>query len=336
MALDMRGPFGLTVRTHGGGGSGIDLRSRRITVAVIAVKSLTRFYGTRRGVVDLSLSVPEGSLFGFLGPNGAGKTTTIRVLLGFLRASSGSAEMLGRDCWRHSHVIKRDVGYVPGDLRLYPWMDGHSGLRMVGAVRGLDLAAAGKKLAERYGLDMRVKVRAMSRGMRQKLGLILAMAHEPRVLVLDEPTTGLDPLTQETFRAHLRELAAAGRTAFFSSHTLSEVEAVCDRVAIVREGRIVLDDTLAGLRQRAGHEVTILWRDGAAPAQPPVFLRLHARRDDLWQGALSGGVQSLIAWLADKPVADLSIGRPDLESLFRQFYGETAISSSEPAGEAHP
>src|SRR5262249_26093722 len=176
---------------------------------------LTRRYGRRRGVERVSLTVPEGVLFGFLGPNGAGKTTTIRVLLGFLRPSSGAARIFGRDCWRESKAIKRDVGYLPGDLRLPPWMTGASALSIFGAVRGQVLTRAGRELAERFDLDLSVKVREMSRGMRQKLGLILALAHEPRLLVLDEPTSALDPLMQQTLHELLRQLAATGHTIFF-------------------------------------------------------------------------------------------------------------------------
>src|SRR5438046_2285143 len=155
-------------------------------------------------------------------------------------------------------------------------MTGLSALRVFGAVRGRDLLGPGRELAERLGLDLTVRVRAMSKGTRQKLGLVLALAHRPRLLVLDEPTTGLDPLVQADLRRELKSLAAAGHTVFFSSHTLAEVEDLCDRVAIVKDGRIVADEPLESLRARAGHEVTIRWRtDGAAGATPPEFLRVE-------------------------------------------------------------
>src|SRR5262245_27893109 len=224
----------------------------RNVVAVISTHNLTRWYGRRRGIEGLNLEVAEGSLFGFLGPNGAGKTTTIRVMLGFLRPSSGGASVLNRDCWRDSRRIKVDVGYVPGDLRLHPWLTGTSALRIFSAIRGRDLVRGGMDLAQRFELDMTVKVRNMSRGMRQKLGLILAMAHQPRVLVMDEPTASLDPLMQVRLHEHLREQSRQGHTVFFSSHSLSEVEQLCDRVAIVRDGRLVADSTLDELRRQAG------------------------------------------------------------------------------------
>jgi ABC-2 type transport system ATP-binding protein len=291
-------------------------------MSAIVTHDLTRRYGPRRGIEHVNLTVPEGSLFGFLGPNGAGKTTTIRVLLGFLKPTGGDARVFDRDVWRHSSRIKADVGYLPGDLRLYPWMNGAGALRVVGGVRGLDLRRAGRDLAERFALDLRVRVRSMSRGMRQKLGLILALAARPRLLILDEPTASLDPLVQDTLRAHLRDLAARGHTVFFSSHTLGEVEQLCDRVAIVRDGRIVADESLDGLRRRAGHEVTIRWKDPAVARglTPPPFLSVNERDEARWHATLDGPVDELIRWLAPHAVEDLTIGRPDLETLFRRYY----------------
>jgi ABC-2 type transport system ATP-binding protein len=289
-------------------------------MTAIDVAGLTRFYGSRRGVEGVNLAVPDGSLFGFLGPNGAGKTTLIRVLLGLLRPTSGRAAIFGLDCWRQGRRIKAEVGYIPGDLRLYSWMTGLDALRIVGAVRRRDLMAAGRDAAAKFGLDLRLRVRAMSKGTRQKLGLVLAIAHRPQLLVLDEPTTGLDPLVQAVLRAELKSLAAAGHTVFFSSHTLSEVEELCDRVAIVKEGRIVADEPLATLRARAGHEVMIRWQtDDAAEAPPPPFL--HVRREGrVWSGSNEGSASELVSFLNGRPVEDLSIGRPDLETLFRRFY----------------
>jgi ABC-2 type transport system ATP-binding protein len=279
-------------------------------------------YGRRRGVERVSLEVAEGTLFGFLGPNGAGKTTTIRVMLGFLRPTNGTARIFQRDCWSDSKEIKREIGYVPGDLRLPSWMNAVKGISLFGAIRGRDINKPGLELASRFDLDTRVPVRAMSRGMRQKLGLILALAHAPRLLVLDEPTSGLDPLMQHLLHNVLRELANKGHTVFFSSHSLSEVEELCDRVAIVREGALVANESLATLRQRAGHDVTIHWQSNsqARDLEPPPFLKLTLREDLVWQGVLEGPPQQLIDFLAGKPLVDLSIGRPDLESLFKRFY----------------
>jgi ABC-2 type transport system ATP-binding protein len=270
----------------------------------------------------LNLRIREGELFGFLGPNGAGKTTTIRLLLGFLRASSGRATVFGLDSWQSTATLKRDVGYLPGDLRLYPWLNARLALQIFGKVRGMQLEAFGQELATRFALEMTVPVRKMSRGMRQKLGLVLALAHRPRLLVLDEPTSGLDPLMQEQLADCLRQMAREGHTVFFSSHTLSEVEQLCDRVAIVRAGRIVADETLQALRQRARRAVTLIFQDDAQVEriEPPDFLELCQRNGKLWNCELRGPAPDLIRWASGQPIEDVTIGRPDLESLFRKFY----------------
>ncbi|MFQ5503974.1 MAG: ABC transporter ATP-binding protein [Planctomycetota bacterium] len=288
----------------------------------IETEGLTKHYGSRVGIEGLSLSVSGGSIFGFLGPNGAGKTTTIRILLGFLRAASGSAKVFGRDCWRESPEIRRRVGYLPGDLRLYPWMHGREALRLASAAHGFDVDARGSELLDYFELDPTVRVRSMSRGMRQKLGLVLALAHDPEALILDEPTTGLDPLTQGRLYARLRELASRGRVIFFSSHVLSEVEDLCDRVAILRAGHLVADETLDALRQRAGRAVTFRWQKGEGEDidRVPGFLEVHEKRADVWDCGLLGPVSELLEWLRDKPVRDLSVAPPDLDTLFRRYY----------------
>ncbi len=181
----------------------------------IHCEQLTRRYGRRIGIEALNLDVPRGAIFGFLGPNGAGKTTTIRLLMGMLRPHGGRAQIFGDDCWRHSAAIKRAVGYLPGDLRLYPYMTGRSALRCFGHIRGENLQGQGEALAEQFKLDLDVKVGRMSRGTRQKLGLVLAMAHRPKLLILDEPSNGLDPLMQRQLHDLLRQQAREGATVFF-------------------------------------------------------------------------------------------------------------------------
>ncbi len=293
-------------------------------MSLIVAEKLTRRYGIRRGVEALDLQVEQGALFGFLGPNGAGKSTTIRVLLGFLRPTSGRATVFGQDCWKNSRRIKQDVGYLPGDLRLYTGLCGDEHLSLFGAIRGRDLMQSGHDLAERFELDMSVPARSMSRGMRQKLGLILALAHEPRLLVLDEPTASLDPLMQESLIDHLRDLAGRGHTVFFSSHTLSEVDRLCDRVAIVREGRLVVNEPLDELRRRAARRFMIRWAAEAPPSEAPPFLEVQERHDRTWEGVLRGPVPEFLEWTGGLPLEDLSIGPPDLESLFRLYYRQGA------------
>jgi ABC-2 type transport system ATP-binding protein len=295
-------------------------------VGVISTQRLTKRYGRRVGIESIDLDVPSGALFGFLGPNGSGKTTTIRTLLGFLRPSTGAAQIFGLDCWTAGRLIRRDVGYLPGDLRLYPGWTARTALSVCSAIRRLDARAAGDRLAERLGLDPGVAVRRMSRGMRQKLGLILALAHDPRLLVLDEPTSSLDPLVQDQVLLLLRELASAGRTVFFSSHSLGEVERLCDRVAIVREGKLVADESLANLRARAPRQVLIRWAEGTDTAriEPAPGLELSRSDRHCWEGSLRGPVPGFLRWAHDKPLADLALGEPDLARLFRDYYERRA------------
>ncbi len=290
---------------------------------VLSAQQLTRNYGQRRGIEAVDLSVNAGEIFGFLGPNGAGKTTTIRILLGLLRPSHGVARILGLDCWSQSAFIKQQVGYLPGDVRLYPWFTGKNALKIVGDIRGQDdVRQRGRALLERFQLGENVPVRKMSRGMRQKLGIVLALAHNPRLLILDEPTSGLDPLMCDELYRCLHEAAAVGTTVFFSSHTLSEVELLCERVAIVRAGRIVADETMAALRRRAQRAVTLrfLPNSGSETLQPPDFLEIEDRTELVWRGEITGPTSQLVAWAARQPLEDLEISPPSLESLFRRYY----------------
>jgi ABC-2 type transport system ATP-binding protein len=205
------------------------------------------------------------------------------------------------------------------------WLTADKAFSIFGAVRRKNIRPRGTELAKRLDLDLHVKVREMSRGMCQKLGLILALAHAPRLLVLDEPTNSLDPLVQQLLHEILRELARNGNTIFFSSHSLAEVEQLCERVAIVRDGALVADESLAKLRERAGHDVIIRWKnqsDGLS-ITPPQFLKLITREGSVWRGSFDGAVGPLLDFLAGKAVEDLTIGRPDLETLFRRFYQRT-------------
>jgi ABC-2 type transport system ATP-binding protein len=293
--------------------------------AAIYTEALTRRYGVRRGIEDVSLHVPQGALYGFLGPNGAGKTTTIRVLLGLMRPTSGVARVLGLDAWKKSREVKAQLGYIPGDLRLYPWLNGKTAISLFGRIRGIDMTLKAKELAEMFDLDLSVKVRRMSRGMRQKLGLVLSLAPAPRLLILDEPTSALDPLMQDRLQDYLQLVASKGTTVFFSSHTLGEVERLCERVAIVREGKIVADDTLEALKRKAGHEVEVQWAgDGSRGVDVLPGLVLSTRTDVVWRGMYHGEIGALTGWLAGKRADDVMIRRPDLETLFRKYY----VSSS--------
>jgi ABC-2 type transport system ATP-binding protein len=291
-------------------------------VEVISTQQLARHYGRRRGIEDVNLTVREGEIFGFLGPNGAGKTTTIRVLLGLMKATGGSARVFDLDCWSQSPAIKQRIGYLPGDLRLYPWFTGEKALQVAAGVRGADsIRIRGAHLLERFQLDAKVPVRKMSRGMRQKLGIVLALTHDPQLVILDEPTSGLDPLMCDELYRCLRQIAANGATVFFSSHTLSEVELLCERVAIVRAGRIVADESIESLRRQAHREVMLRFETAeAANGAVPDFLSMASRQGMQWQATLVGTPSQLVAWAATQPLVDLSVSPPSLESLFRSYY----------------
>ncbi|MBK9386268.1 MAG: ABC transporter ATP-binding protein [Planctomycetes bacterium] len=286
---------------------------------LVVTEQLAKCYGARAALAGLDLRIPEGSLFGFLGPNGAGKSTTLRLLLGLLRPSAGRAWLCGFDAWREGRQARAEVGYLPGELRLPGWMSAASGLALVERVRKRALARAGLQLVERLRLDPRVPARQMSSGMRQKLGLVLALAHEPRLLVLDEPSSALDPLVQLELQAILRERSRAGTTIVFSSHSLAEVDGLCERVAILREGRLVAHESLATLRALAPRHVVLRF-ERARVGEPPAFLELETRTPTLWRGTLCGPVQELLRWAAAESIADLSLGEADLESLFHRHY----------------
>lgn len=295
----------------------------------ISITRLTKLYGNRVGVKDVSFDIPAGCLFGFLGPNGAGKSTTIRILLGLLRPTEGSACVFDLDCWGQGRTIKQRVGYLPGDLRLYPWLTCRYALRLFGGIRQCDMETAGLKLAEEFNLDIDCTVRAMSRGMRQQLGLILALAHEPDLLILDEPTISLDPLAQDTLFRHLRRAVQAGRTVMLSSHTLSEVEDLCDQVGILRRGKLVAHERLADLRSQAARHICIRWKEpGQTTSQDaPPFLTNLDRGNVEWNATMTGSAEKLIQWCAQRPIEDVIIEKPELSELFRQYYYDSGAPS---------
>jgi beta-exotoxin I transport system ATP-binding protein len=291
-------------------------------MSIISAKGLTVYYNKRRGIEDVNLHIEPGEIFGFLGPNGSGKTTTIRVLMGYLKSTEGSANVMGLDCWKQSHQIKKEVGYIPGDLRLYPWMTGNSALQIFGMIRKKNLRPAANEFIELFGLDMKVPVRKMSSGMKQKLGLLLALVHKPKLFILDEPTSALDPLAQQKLIETLRKLASEGHTIFFSSHSLSEVEQLCHRVAIIREGKIVANESIEDLKKRAKKLVTIRFQneEGVSKIKTPDFLIDKKSSGFYRQYELSGTSQQLVEWLSHQEYQDLTVSPPDLENLFHQYY----------------
>ena len=231
--------------------------------AVIRTEGLTKHFGRTVALDSLDLTVPAGSVFGFLGPNGAGKTTAIRLLVGLLRPTSGSAQVLGLDVIHDRRAVHREIGYLPGDLAIDLELTGRQYLDHLGHLRGGVDPAERAELVERFDLDLDRRIGAMSHGNRQKLGIVQACMHRPRVLVLDEPTQGLDPIMQRSFLDLLRDVRGRGDTVFLSSHVLSEVEDVADHVAVVRDGRLVATTSIDELKQRARRRIALTFADAA-------------------------------------------------------------------------
>jgi len=292
--------------------------------AIIEVDRLTKSYGRRRGIADVSFQVGEGEVFGFLGPNGAGKTTTIRVLMALIRADSGSAKVAGLDCWDRSVDIKRSVGYVPGEPSLDGNLTGGQILEYFANLRGGVDQMYLKQLVERLDLDTGRKFRQYSTGNKRKVVLIQAFMHKPRVLILDEPTSGLDPLNQQEFDGMVREARDEGRTVFLSSHVLSEVEKTCTRVGIIREGRLVKVGGVHDLRDIKRYEITITF---AEPVPVEAFAQLEGVTDveRLSDGravrlAMQGSADAVIKAAAHYPVISLTSYEPSLEDVFLRYY----------------
>ena len=300
--------------------------------AVIEVSGLTKYYGKKRGVIDLSFEVREGEIFGFLGPNGAGKTTTIRLLMGLLFPGSGRASIGGLDCWRESVQVKRLVGYLPGELSLDPNLTGGQILTYLANLRGGVDPAHVATLVSRLDLDTSRRFRHYSHGNKQKVGLVQAFMHRPRVLILDEPTSGLDPLNQHEFQQMIFEARAEGRTVLLSSHVLSEVESVCNRVAIIRDGRLARIGGVAELKNIRHHELDLTFA-----AMPPLdaFRNLPGleRLDSAPDGVtlriiVQGDIDPLIKLAAGYRVVNLVSQEPSLEDIFLRYYRDNGA----PAG----
>jgi ABC-2 type transport system ATP-binding protein len=289
---------------------------------------LTKRYGGDRGIADLSLSVEPGEVFGFLGPNGAGKTTTIRTLLDLLHPTSGSARIFGLDSRRESRAIRARLGNLPGEFAFEEHMTGRELLGLFAALRGIDGLGGAQSLAERFEADLSRPLRTLSRGNRQKIGLIQALFHGPELLILDEPTAGLDPLMQEEFLTVVAEQRERGTTVFVSSHDLSEIERACDRVGIIREGRLIAVEDVAEMRARASRNVEVRFERPIPPSElglPPGIEDVETDGATLRFRTL-GDLDAAIKALARHPIADLEVTRPTLEQLFLTYYdrgGET-------------
>lgn len=290
------------------------------TTSAIRTRGLSKRYGETVALDGLDLVVEPGEVYGYLGPNGAGKTTTIRLLLGLHRPSGGRAELFGVDAWHEPVRAHRRVGYVTAEPNLWPALTGAETLEFLARVRGGADGAYRDQLVERFQLDTNKKVRALSHGNQQKVQLIAAFASRAELLILDEPTGGLDPLMEMAFRETVREVKERGQTVFLSSHILSEVEALCDRVGILREGRLVDQGTLAELRHLSAQTVEVSF-DGRVPELPALpGVEVAEAGANALRFQVSGSIGPLITALARQPVVSLQSRAPSLEEIFLHHY----------------
>ena len=281
--------------------------------------SLTKYYGKSRGIKDINLAVPEGDFFGFIGPNGAGKSTTIRTLLGLISPSSGTAEIFGQDIRGHKDKILSDIGYMPSEANFYPAMKVREVIRFSAELRGRDCSVEAARLCERLELDTGKKIGALSLGNRKKVSIVCALQHKPKLCIFDEPTSGLDPLMQREFYAILEERNAQGAAIFLSSHVLSEVQRHCRHAAVIREGEILVVDSMEHLGKTRAKRVTLRGVDA-----PPALegIRDVKKGGDAVNFLYSGSPEVLLNALAALPLTDVTITEPDLEEIFMHYYSE--------------
>ena len=283
----------------------------------IETKGLTKFYGKARGIIDVNLEVAEGDFYGFIGPNGAGKSTTIRTLLGLIKATEGSAKVLGLDVSADKTKLLARVGYLPSEAVFYRGMKVRDVLKLSAGLRGLDCRKEAEALCERLELDMGRKVDELSFGNRKKVAIVCAMQHKPDLYILDEPTGGLDPLMQREFFEILKEKNKEGATVFLSSHILSEIQKNCSRAAIIREGRIVASGSVEELAASSAKRVAVTGKVNLTGIEG---IRNLQTSGDTASFLYGGDMKSLLTCLAAQDVSDLSIAEPDLEEIFMHYY----------------
>lgn len=291
---------------------------------IIETRNLTKYYGKIRGIEDLTLQVKEGEIFGFLGPNGAGKTTTIRLLLRLINPTSGEAFVFGKDVGKNYISILYEVGYLPGDVHLYEKMTGKKLLDFASSFyKKKNFKKFKEEIIERLGCNLNTPFKKLSKGNKQKIGILLALFHKPKLLILDEPTSGLDPLVQNEFYRILLDLKKEGTTIFFLSHNLPEVERVCDRIGIIKEGTLVDVETIEKLRSHRRKIVEVRFKE---PYKREDFSKLEgieiieARDDFLRLYTESSVINTLLEHLTNYKIEDINFSYPDLEGVFLKYY----------------
>ena len=296
----------------------------------ITTEKLTKRYGDTLALDGLTLSIPPGEVYGYLGPNGAGKTTTVRLLLGLHRPTSGRAELFGIDAWGDPVAAHRRAAYVAGEPLLWPSLNAAETFEFLSRLRGGSDVKYRDELVDRFQLDTNKKIRALSKGNRQKVQLVAALATRADLLVLDEPTSGLDPLMGLAFRECVREAKGRGQAVFLSSHILSEVEEVCDRVGILKDGRLIDEGTLAELRHLSAQTVEVSF-SGRAPELPELpGVQIARRGENALRIEVLGGIAPLINALAGQPIIALTSREPSLEEIFLHHYGAVADGDRQP------
>lgn len=291
---------------------------------MIEIQNLTKYYGKHRGIEDISFSIEEGEIFGFIGPNGAGKSTTIRLLLSLIFPSSGNARIFGKDCFTQAPEIAMQVGYLPAEVFYYDGMKVVDLLKYAASFYGKDCMPRIKQLAERLELDLSRKIDDLSYGNKKKVGIVQGLAHSPQLIVLDEPTGGLDPLMQQTFFDLLREENERGATVFFSSHILSEVQRLCNRVAILKEGQLIKLQKMSELQAESYKKVRLVTRTPEANGALQAIVQMGAANMAVDENTASfiykGDLNAMLTVLGGLELQDLTIEEPDLEEIFLHYY----------------
>lgn len=295
---------------------------------MIVTEGLCKHYGPVQALTDLSMEVRKGEVFGLLGPNGSGKTTTVRLVLGMLKPTAGRASVAGFDCWGQSMAVRELTSFLPGELRLYGAMTGYQTLKFLSDLRGGAALERAVAIADRVmKLDLARRVRTYSTGMKQKLALAQTFADPVELLILDEPTSALDPSARNDVLGLVSEAKAKGQTVVFSGHVLSEVEQVCDRVAIMRQGRLVHIEDLH--QRRALRMLLVRFEGGLANGFPEELeLKVREKNGDTWLLEHRGSVSPLMAWLCTQDLAEIAIGTEDLRSLYDQYHGAVAVEGN--------
>lgn len=284
---------------------------------VIKTTKLTKYYGKARGIIDLNLTVSQGEFFGFIGPNGAGKSTTIRTLLGLISPTSGNALIFGKDVTKEKERVLQNIGYLPSEALFYPGMKVKDVLKLSADLRKTDCTAESKMLCERLQLDVSRKIDELSFGNRKKVAIVCALQHRPELIVLDEPTGGLDPLMQKEFFDILRERNNEGATVFLSSHVLSEIQRNCTRAAIIRDGKIIACDRVDALSKTNAKRITV---HGIIDLEQLCGIRDIKEAEDSVSFLYNGDMGSLLRTLSSGQVYDLTVTEPDLEEVFLHYY----------------